>query len=87
MRQKIPLAFERIERALEKQRAAPLFNGAKYSLVDAADVLFLQRYLFSLPHPATAYAPIPAAEGLRKHADEVAFEHCTSRLNSKRSTR
>jgi glutathione S-transferase len=32
---KIPQAFERLERALEKQGAGPLFNGAKYSLVDA----------------------------------------------------
>ena len=28
--EKIPLAFERVERALEKQGAGPLFNGAKY---------------------------------------------------------
>jgi len=44
--EKIPLAFERVERALEKQGAGPLFNGAKYSLVDAAYAPFLQRYLF-----------------------------------------
>jgi glutathione S-transferase len=39
---KIPVAFERLERALEKQGAGPLFNGAKYSLVDAAYAPFLQ---------------------------------------------
>jgi glutathione S-transferase len=44
--EKIPVAFERLERALEKQGAGPLFNGAKYSLVDAAYAPFLQRYLF-----------------------------------------
>lgn len=43
---KIPVAFERLERALEKQGAAPFFNGAKYSLVDAAYAPFLQRYFF-----------------------------------------
>ena len=31
---------------LEKQGAGPLFNGAKYSLVDAAYAPFLQRYYF-----------------------------------------
>jgi glutathione S-transferase len=43
---KISLAFERIERALEKQGTGPLFNGARYSLVDAAYAPFLQRYVF-----------------------------------------
>jgi glutathione S-transferase len=42
----IPMAFERLERALEKQGAGPLFNGANYSLVDAAYAPFLQRYFF-----------------------------------------
>src|SRR6478735_8298020 len=32
----IPVAFERLERALASQGAGPFFNGAKYSLVDAA---------------------------------------------------
>jgi glutathione S-transferase len=44
--EKIPLAFGQIERALEKQAAGPFFNGAKYSLVDAAYAPFLQRYIF-----------------------------------------
>jgi glutathione S-transferase len=44
--EKIPVAFERLERALEKQGARPFFNGAKYSLVDAAYAPFLQRYHF-----------------------------------------
>jgi glutathione S-transferase len=43
---KIPEAFERLEGALTKQGAGPLFNGAKYSLVDAAYAPFLQRYYF-----------------------------------------
>jgi glutathione S-transferase len=44
--EKIPLPFERLERALEKQGTGPFFNGAKYSLVDAAYAPFLQRYVF-----------------------------------------
>ena len=43
---KIPQAFERLEGALQKQGAGPFFNGAKYSLVDAAYAPFLQRYAF-----------------------------------------
>lgn len=43
---KIPTAFERLEGALVKQGAGPLFNGAKYSLVDAAYAPFLQRYFY-----------------------------------------
>jgi glutathione S-transferase len=42
----IPAPFERLERALEKQGAGPFFNGADYSLVDAAYAPFLQRYAF-----------------------------------------
>ncbi len=43
---KIPEAFERLEKALEKQGSGPFFNGARYSLVDAAYAPFLQRYFF-----------------------------------------
>ena len=48
---KITIPFERLERALEKQGAGakgagPYFNGAKYSLVDAAYAPFLQRYYY-----------------------------------------
>src|SRR5262245_10048393 len=43
---KISVPFERLERALEKQGSGPFFNGAKYSLVDAAYAPFLQRYFF-----------------------------------------
>jgi glutathione S-transferase len=43
---KIPVPFERLERALEKQGSGPYFNGAKYALVDAAYAPFLQRYFF-----------------------------------------
>jgi glutathione S-transferase len=43
---KIPVAFERLERALAAQGVGPLFNGAKYSLVDAAYAPFLQRYYY-----------------------------------------
>jgi glutathione S-transferase len=42
----IPVAFDRLENALEKQGAGPFFNGAAYSLVDAAYAPFLQRYYF-----------------------------------------
>jgi glutathione S-transferase len=42
----IPVPFERLEKALEKQGAGPFFNGADYSLVDAAYAPFLQRYAF-----------------------------------------
>lgn len=41
-----PTAFERLEKALEGQGSGPFFNGAKYSLVDAAYAPFLQRYFF-----------------------------------------
>jgi glutathione S-transferase len=45
--EKIPAAFGQLERALEKQSTAgPSFNGAKYSLVDAAYAPFLQRYFY-----------------------------------------
>ncbi len=43
---KISAAFEPLERALVKQGAGPFFNGANYSLVDAAYAPFLQRYFF-----------------------------------------
>lgn len=43
---KIPVAFQRLEGALEKQNAGPFFNGARYSLVDAGYAPFLQRYHF-----------------------------------------
>src|SRR6266478_7590659 len=42
----IPVPFERVEKALEKQGSGPFFNGSKYSLVDAAYAPFLQRYFF-----------------------------------------
>jgi glutathione S-transferase len=44
--EKIPVPFERLERALEKQGSGPFFNGARYALVDAAYAPFLQRYFF-----------------------------------------
>ena len=44
--EKIPVPFERLEKALEKQGSGPFFNGARYSLVDAAYAPFLQRYFF-----------------------------------------
>jgi glutathione S-transferase len=44
--EKIPVPFERLERALEKHGSGPFFNGTKYSLVDAAYAPFLQRYFF-----------------------------------------
>jgi len=42
----IPIPFERLERALEKQGSGPYFNGGRYSLVDTAYAPFLQRYFF-----------------------------------------
>lgn len=44
--EKIPVAFARLEGALEKQGAGPYFNGKNYSLVDAAYAPFLQRYTY-----------------------------------------
>src|SRR5262249_4021522 len=44
--EQIPVPFERLEKALEKQGSGPFFNGAKYSLVDATYAPFLQRYHF-----------------------------------------
>ena len=42
----IPAAFDRLEKALEKQGNGPFFNGRNYALVDAAYAPFLQRYFF-----------------------------------------
>src|SRR3984893_1156737 len=47
----IPVPYERLEKALEKQGSGPFFNGASYSLVDAAYAPFLQRYPFLDPVP------------------------------------
>src|SRR6266403_2745139 len=44
--EQIPVAFDRLEKALEKQGSGPFFNGARYSLVDASYAPFLQRYFF-----------------------------------------
>ena len=44
--EKIPGAFDRLEKALEKQGAGPFFNGAAYSMVDASYAPFLQRYFY-----------------------------------------
>ena len=41
-----PVAFERLDKALERQGSGPFFNGEKYSLVDAGYAPFLQRYFF-----------------------------------------
>ena len=43
---RIPLPFERLETALEKQGAGPFFNGERYALVDAGFAPFLQRYFY-----------------------------------------
>jgi glutathione S-transferase len=42
----VPAAFEKLEKALERQGGGPFFNGGRYSLVDAAYAPFLQRHLF-----------------------------------------
>ncbi len=44
--EKIPIPFERLEKALGARGAGPFFNGVGYSLVDAAYAPFLQRYVF-----------------------------------------
>src|SRR5262245_38709213 len=44
--EKIPVPFDRLEKALARQGSGPFFNGAKYSLVDASYAPFLQRYVF-----------------------------------------
>ena len=41
-----PRAFEKLEKALERQGGGPFFNGARYALIDAAYAPFLQRHLF-----------------------------------------
>lgn len=43
---KVPAAFEKLETALAGQEDGPYFNGAAYSLVDAAYAPALQRHLF-----------------------------------------
>ena len=43
---KVPVAMERLEKALATQGAGPFFNGAKFSLVDASYAPFLQRYYY-----------------------------------------
>jgi glutathione S-transferase len=42
----IPAAFEKLEKAIERQGGGPFLNGARYSLADAAYAPFLQRHLF-----------------------------------------
>ena len=42
----MPVPLGRLEKALEAQGSGPFFNGAAYSLVDAAYAPFLQRYYF-----------------------------------------
>ena len=42
----IPIAFEKLETALARQKSDPFFNGTHYCLVDAAYAPFLQRHLF-----------------------------------------
>lgn len=42
----VPALFAKMEAALQRNDAGPYFNGAAYSLVDAAYAPFLQRHLF-----------------------------------------
>ena len=44
--EKMSVPFARLEEALTKQGSGPYFNGARYSLVDAAYAPFLQRYFY-----------------------------------------
>ena len=72
---KIPVAFERLEKALEKQGSGPFFNGAKYSLVDAAYAPFLQRYFFlDRVQAARPHREIPAPQGLGRGAAGAALD-------------
>jgi glutathione S-transferase len=43
---RMAVPFARLEEALAKQGSGPYFNGAGYSLVDAAYAPFLQRYVY-----------------------------------------
>lgn len=42
----IPVAFEKLDRAMERRGQGPFFNGSSYSLVDASYAPALQRHLF-----------------------------------------
>ena len=44
--ERISVPFARLDEALSRQGGGPYFNGARYSLVDAAYAPFLQRYFF-----------------------------------------
>jgi glutathione S-transferase len=59
--EKIPAPFERLERALQKQGNGPPFNGARYSLVDAADAPFL---LPGSDQEDRTYREIPPGQGM-----------------------
>ena len=72
---KIPVAFDRLERALATQGCGPFFNGAAYSLVDAAYAPFLQRYDFlDRVTPLGVIEQLPAAQGLERRADGAALD-------------
>src|ERR1700694_3304227 len=43
---RIPIPFERLEKALEKQGSGPFFNGARYALGGGAHAPFLQGFFF-----------------------------------------
>ena len=69
------MAFERLEGALEKQGAGPFFNGAKYSLVDAAYAPFLQRYYFlDRIKPLGVIEKFPRVKAWADSADEAAVD-------------
>jgi glutathione S-transferase len=58
--EQVPVAFDRLEKALEKQGAGPYFNGAAYSLVDAAYAPFLLRFhMLERIKPTGAIARFP----------------------------
>jgi glutathione S-transferase len=88
----IPVPFERLERALEKQGDGPLFNGARYSLVDAAYAPFLQRYFFldrvrKIGHigsfHGSGHGPKPWS-GVRRHIRfrRTSSRRCTAAMSS-----
>jgi glutathione S-transferase len=62
----VPVAFDRLEKALEKQGAGPFFNGAAYSLVDASYAPFLQRYtMLERIKPTSAIDKFPRLKAWR----------------------
>ena len=72
---KIPVPFERLEQALEKQGSGPFFNGA--SLFAGRRRLRAVPAALRLPRPGEAARPdreVPAAHGLERRAAGAAVD-------------